>query len=810
MDEATDMGGKNGSDSGVDTLLPTGPNRGDFTEPGDAGQVHTRHDWTEFRDPNRISNRAGVRREDLVRVVVKELADNALDAADLAERPGDVKFGPLRSSDGELRFYVHDAGPGLSANADVVADRFSIGRPMTSTKMTKMPTRGMLGNGLRVVAGVVLVSGGHLRVCTGGQALTLVPQRDGSTRVESIEPWTGTGTRVEVTIRGEWAATTDADTLFDWAEEARALAGGPRYKGNSSPYWYDKLAFLEWLLGSPRGATVQQVVQKLDGCSSRKRAAEVAGDVAARRADSVTEAEARELLVRARAATSPVLPARMGKVGKRADFKGYDRADATFDQHGVQVPVVVEVWANRAETPGLTVCVNRTPVVTPMRLVRQKDNQYAVFGAGLSNWLKTGAKRSGEYRLVVNVISPYVPLTSSGKDPDLKPIAAEVLTACTKAMRRAKGKAPGDTGEKPESQTSFIGRRLPEIVAKLSDNGAAIFSLRQLWYAFRPLLIQLLDGMEPLYGTFTKIVGEYEDEFGDIDPLYRDDRGTLYHPHTGETIAVGTRTVADYTRPAWEFNKIVYCEKEGFFPILLRAKWPERHDCALLTSKGFATRAAKRVFELLKDGEPITFFCVHDADGPGTTIFSDLQEAMEPLGVHVIDLGLNPAEGRAMGLDEEPVSRKDGKRVPVGPQVPEADQEWLQSNRIELNAMTTPQFLAWLDAGMAQNGGTKVIPPPAVVRERLEAEARAEARRRIVAEVIEAANVAARVEAAIAARRADLDDAAAELVADLPDDLNTVPTDHWSHVVTRAAVKAVGGPGVQNLPESDAPQQGAD
>ena len=31
--------------------------------------------------------------------------------------------------------------------------------------------------------------------------------------------------------------------------------------------------------------------------------------------------------------------------------------------------------------------------------------------------------------------------------------------------------------------------------------------------------------------------------------------------------------------------------------------------------------------------------------------------------------------------------------------------EWLQKNRYELNAMTMPEFMAWLDAKMVEHGG---------------------------------------------------------------------------------------------------------
>ena len=37
--------------------------------------------------------------------------------------------------------------------------------------------------------------------------------------------------------------------------------------------------------------------------------------------------------------------------------------------------------------------------------------------------------------------------------------------------------------------------------------------------------------------------------------------------------------------------------------------------------------------------------------------------------------------------------------------------EWLQTHRVELNAMTTPQFIAWLDRKMAEHGDGKLVPP---------------------------------------------------------------------------------------------------
>jgi hypothetical protein len=37
--------------------------------------------------------------------------------------------------------------------------------------------------------------------------------------------------------------------------------------------------------------------------------------------------------------------------------------------------------------------------------------------------------------------------------------------------------------------------------------------------------------------------------------------------------------------------------------------------------------------------------------------------------------------------------------------------DWLQTHRVELNAMTTPQFIRWLDGKMAEGKHGKLIPP---------------------------------------------------------------------------------------------------
>jgi hypothetical protein len=361
-----------------------------------------------------------------------------------------------------------------------------------------------------------------------------------------------------------------------------------------------------------------------------------------------------------------------------------------------------------------------------------------------------------------------------------------IVAALERAIRVARRTAPKPGGSK-RTQKRIIRANLAVAAAKLSGRRRYLFSLRQLFYELRPLLIQAL-GREPKYGTFSRIVGAFEDECGDIEHLYRDDRGILYHPHTKETIPLGTRSVAAYQRPRLGFRSLLFCEKEGLFPMLKHARWPEQFDCALCSSKGFATRAARALIRLLKEsGEQIVVFVIHDADGPGTVIFETLQKALEPYGIEVINLGLDPAEGRKMRLTVEPVERKK-KRVPVAGYVSDADREWLQKHRIELNAMTTPRFIGWLTGKIvayfqSKGWSPKVIPPFRALQEQVRQEARAALERLITDEVLRAADVPGQVEAAFAKFRRPLAAAAKALGQALPGRLEGTPASHWTDVV---------------------------
>ncbi len=304
--------------------------------------------------------------------------------------------------------------------------------------------------------------------------------------------------------------------------------------------------------------------------------------------------------------------------------------------------------------------------------------------------------------------------------------------------------------------------------AKASGDGQYRFSLRQLFYVLRPL-VMAATGKALEYGNFEAFITDHEAKEGETPGIYRDNRGVLYQPHSGLSEdgekPLGTLMVESYARPAWTFNKIIYIEKQGFFELLKDQKWPERHDCALITSKGFASRAAKDLIDkLVETGEPIQVFVVHDSDAAGTMIVQTLRDETKARGarqVEVINIGLDPWEAAAMNLPEEAVEWRGKKEQAVAQYVKDYDAEHgtdyegdLGVRRTELNAMTSPEFLEWLTSKMEAHGAGKVIPPVEVMLHTAQFGIEYNLERRVRAKVMAELDIEGQVAARLTAAKA--------------------------------------------------------
>jgi 5S rRNA maturation endonuclease (ribonuclease M5) len=278
---------------------------------------------------------------------------------------------------------------------------------------------------------------------------------------------------------------------------------------------------------------------------------------------------------------------------------------------------------------------------------------------------------------------------------------------------------------------------MKQAAEKASANFTLPFSVRQLYYQVRPL-IQEYTNKELNYAYFTPpLVTEYEDDYGKLPGLVYEARGHLIEPHQDVEVPLGTLEVAGYEIPDWEYDKILYIEKEGFRQIFNAVKLGQRYDMAFMTAKGFATRAAKELLSRASDKE-VTILVAHDADISGYEIARTLESATRTcpdIDIDVIDIGLTVKEALDMGLESEKVAiQKRPSYELLGKLSPDEKQFLLGEHRyhygggggylgkrVELNAMATDQLISWLEGKLKELGlQTKVLPPEDTVEEELE------------------------------------------------------------------------------------------
>ena len=542
-----------------------------------------REDWTSFRTVEGLQQKAGVPAGSLAATVLKELVDNALDTG------AQARVGALPGGGG---YFIEDDGPGIDGTPEDIARLFSINRPMISAKLLRLPwARGALGNGLRVVAGCVYASGGHLVVTTRNQRIVLKPEHDGSTAVVGVTPAKQpVGTRIEIALG---PAIPEDATALRWAVGALQMAHGSSYGGKSSPWWYDVPHFHELLLASG-DRPVRDLVAQLDGCTGA-RAGEIVAEAGLGRmaCSKVNREQAAKLLEVARSKAKKVNPKRLGAVGPELLPGGAYAVASGVASFGTApaaaIPFVVEAWAEevRHEDTGTSLYanVNRTPITGRIYAARDKRH-INFFGGGLRNTV-TEAPKDKQFCIYLNITTPYMPITSDGKMPNLAPFLGSIAEAVEKAVRKAiEPKAVNGVSIKSVvNSTSISTTPSPHRAGSLSRE-------RQL-FLVRPIVLDATGGKELTLTNWKKIIGDHEHEHGDVPMMYHPPRGSITHPHRDESIPLGTLSVQSYERPEWLFNKLLFIEKEGATEALKQDHWPERHDCMVLPRR-WASRPERR------------------------------------------------------------------------------------------------------------------------------------------------------------------------------------------------------------------------
>jgi len=250
--------------------------------------------------------------------------------------------------------------------------------------------------------------------------------------------------------------------------------------------------------------------------------------------------------------------------------------------------------------------------------------------------------------------------------------------------------------------------------------------------------------------------------------------------------------------PLHRYKDVFFVEKEGFEPLLASAQIAERYDLFICSTKGMSVTALRHLVDELSRCGVERIFVLHDFDKSGFSILGTLgvsgRRYQFKNKVEVIDLGL-----RLSDIDE--IEHIEGHRLqsePINLPTDEAKRqkklasqaktltrhgatpeeiEFLSSQRTELNMMTAPTFIAFLERKFAAYGVTKLIPDP----ETLALHARRCCERKLAKELLDQHRDQLKEEAAAIPIPLDLDPRVAGLLVEHPE-------WPWDKAVTEIAI----------------------
>jgi len=377
-----------------------------------------------------------------------------------------------------------------------------------------------------------------------------------------------------------------------------------------------------------------------------------------------------------------------------------------------------------------------------------------VHGTGITNGLRRAHALPGDVEtpataVAVHLVCPTLEFLDRGKTrlklaywmTDLVEKALKTTTKtlyqegeqrrknAAKAERQAEARARAAARQVPVTHVKeAVFAVLPDAWRHATGDGQYRVSARFLFYPVRKLIQALT--VKPLdYDYFSQtLLIEYQRQGGQLPGLYYDPRGVLYEPHTGRAVPLGTQEVEAYIFPAWLYDKILYVEKKGVWPILQTARLAERYDMAVVAGEGYATEAIRVLFQVASTDRQYQLFVLHDADPDGYNIARTLREEtarMPGYAVDVLDLGLRWEDAMALGLDTEEFTRR--RALPEGLVLTEDERRAFEGQqqslgygersswicqRVELNAFSAPQLVAYIEERLQETGvRDKIVPP---------------------------------------------------------------------------------------------------
>ncbi|MBC1260980.1 DUF2399 domain-containing protein [Synechococcus sp. BSF8S] len=772
----------------------------------------------EFFSEKELEMQMGASRESWLPMLLKELIDNALDAA---EGSG-VALPEITITLEEDAFIVADNGPGIPP--ETVEKSLDYLSRTSSNNLYVSPTRGQLGNALKCLyaAGFVRHSCGDVTITAKGiqhhitigfDQIRNEPTLDhdttlGDTAVGTIVriAWPGAASRLEdrtltsafwlawryglcnphvtITLVGtdqakQWPASPGTDRDFNFR----------KWKPSAPPSasWFHPQQFQQLLcafLATNPEMYARDFIQQFHGMSASYTQKAILDELGLQRttiadaftADGEVLTEGVERLHGAIVLWSTSIKAgRLGPIGKdllpRLEMAGVRPDSFTYKKAIVEDdtrPFVVEAWfAGRDPAEGgrlLMVGLNHSPVLQcPSDLIwdAMQDNN---------------ADQLDPIMVVLHLSCPVFDYIDRGKSRihfsaaqhEAIRIVLDSVLAKWKGIKARMHRDQQASRRELEKLTRHRGVTIKEAAwalmkdayLKASGGGRLPANARQVMYAARGQ-IQEMTGkqLDDQYFTQT-LLPDFQAENFQLtegwDVVY-DDRGNLIEPHTGRRIPIGTVKVRTYIQgwrdpvigdveatvpvristngPRGRFHAALFIEKEGFTALFEAARTSELYDVAIFSTKGMSTTAARRLVDRLS-AEGVTIYLLHDFDAAGmaiaNTIQTDGRRYKFNTPPNVVDLGLRLKQAQEMGLESEefrfPARQKKtdprGNLRKCGATEDEIDflvEEgdtitggW-KGLRVELNAMTAPQFIEFVHGQLDAHGVKKVVPDEATL-----------------------------------------------------------------------------------------------
>ncbi len=788
--------------------------------------------------PERLEKQTGRTQSDWHRVVVKELMDNALDAAETAGAMPHIRVWMKPDSD-SIELGVRDNGPGIPAD---VIDRILDYRVFASDKAVyRTPTRGQQGNALKTIVAIPyamgkaestvwvqalgtrhwitarLDGGGYPKIrCArgasklsgqGSSVVVLLPSQK-SRRWNSGPAMLRVGVRdllrgyhlfnphAVVTFEGFGPGSDHGKSKRTWQTKIAEthLPTNTEYRKfmPNDPlvvHWFDIQSFTRLVRAYVREGDdlpLGEFIKKFRGFSSRAKAAAAREMVPkARKLSDLSDGDVAGLFVAMRNAVKEpshkVLGDPLGEehlvgalrriYGAPGDKRSWyskpikttlNGAPAIVEAAVLEVENKLEVLDGgvlRSKGGALFVGLNHSPTYEdPLGEIyfEHPNDNVAASGFGIRGFLKD-AKVFGQvesHHVAAVHITAAVPATTDfGKttlsldDDDLAEAAAVALWKVSqdiykeaRARERDAARAERDAERRARNRAKPTLNKAEacyevmwEAYAYSTGDGALPTMARDLYYAVRNRIERYgYDADELAYGYFANIVlPAYRREIQELPLVEYAPRGSLYEPHDGEEVQLGTRSVAEYNFPDYLFDKILYIEKKGRVGILKAAGVDKRHDMALIGGQGYATEAVRKLFESAEEGD-YQLFVLHDADRNGYGIARTLREEtkrMPGYSVDVIDIGLELADALALGKRPETQTVDSRLDTKVEAELTDLEREYFVGEehtvtkngkekpqwvvkRIELNDLSSPQLVEYVESKLKEKEARgKVVPP---------------------------------------------------------------------------------------------------